>query len=1807
MSLECLKGLQDNISKLNDIYNELSVQVTQLKATLDDGILIPKLLSETIKKQLEQVQVTQNKVLKDYISLNMGPEPSKIVAISENVAQHEKKLLEKNMYANHIRFFMHVHSTNPEAEQVLSIHKNFLRDQKWEQMEKEECDELLKKYIQLEEALLEEDQKQKFEKVHALYDLFGSDISFALSEKLITYIPLDELPEDEAFAVLEPSISQDVPTAETAADTPSDEKIQCDEENELEADENECTWEQLGISDPSAVITQIDPDQLVLCSTSSKNKSFGVKSFKRDLEKYNQAAQQLILSLAVDHNGFTPDRMTDMAEFLGKDEVFLKSACERLERSGYLDKYTLSDYGDYYTLSSVGIEIFKHASSRNIFNPPKKLPSYMLYAITPYLVLKNIVLNRTLLLVKEVFSCAISNKEATIFSEDCFIQHFYAEEDEDTSCTFVGIFSNQVESFEKLVSHFESNIQNSTILIVVGLNKLQAKNIAVWLVSFFSESLEGKTLYYLDYETGVYYDFVSDGVVQLPLLPVDNLEISEDTEHETEALSVAQTEITDCSSLLASSAEASEISTEEDALVLENVIPTPHQADEVVNNFDHQASKSEIPATLNSNYATLHKSNTQKLEKEQRTYFDQIRFEMLAQKKFYCASAYLNVLSKKYPDVYQKPYLQLAYAINDPLTRCTYNYQNIIDIYLSDDIDEEGYYLISAALRAYFFGQRAYDHELNDLQYALQYAIADNPLLHANTDLNQLLYQLKEFKTEYCGVDFYADYRQKKRECFEQTLSEIRTEAKLQYQKNVLGKNSEKTAQKRFLETRKSIFDKDGDLAVYLDMVCSKDWDRTNIELIEDFLHRIYLKDGTEVSAGNIDPIKIECIVDEHWKIAAQNISIICHTSKLTGRLRTNLCKLIEKIVKILCDYVVTINSSALDENDPGFHKYKDIRQSLIDHLQNAITLLQNQPEMDTEDLRAMAGQTVLCDTLNQLLKRLDGSYEQDNYFYLEFLQCDKVFLDENYLPILKDVDEIDELSILKRIETHYQMEKLPLETRLANILTGADDYGSATLILEYLKHHADKVQDSTLLEQNLEKAMFYPRNDMENKRQSFIEDLELAQSYGQIDNTKEDRKQLLTQIMDTWYNWAMETNNYGFFHQILKAIQNKIREDAKARAEDLHSSLAIYKNEKPNWADEALICTTINEIESRIQDQNYTAAEDLLNRLNANDLDTETDFMAKDYLRSFLDEYAMTSKQAGTAGKRLPEPVQHNKDTKGAKRLIENWPKGKGTSPEQIKNLLLALGFPIQQVKAQATVSEKEQYIVSLEQHSNYKHPVSIFGSEAVAKGFRVVNIFGKMDASRLMDTFKELGTAKNTLVLLDYTLTLPDRQELAKKTKTEWNHPTFAVIDRVVLLYLANHYSETAINRMLMSIIMPFAACQLYQPNASQDMPPELFMGRNAELEKIESPSGVNIVYGGRQLGKTALLRMAQKNINQNENGDRAVWVDIKWKDYKQAAKKISTTLYEEDILKKENITEDWEELASALKKRLKNPGNEPPIPYLLLLLDEADTFIESCASIGFQPLDVLKDIQSIGTGRFKFVVAGLHNIVRFKRDIALSNNSVLTHLSSLTVTPFKYKEARELLEVPLSYLGFRFPKDASTDRLISTIFNTTNYFPGLLQFYCSQLIETMYRTYGGYQEAQTPPYEINETLIKKVLSDESLTEQIKEKFDITVKVDQEQDNYYYLLALLAAYHYHNTESQDGCGPEDILEIGTEYGIKKIDTLTVESIGALMEEMQELNVFKRLGNGCYRFARFNFLQMMGSIQEIDDQIQEHMSEQGE
>lgn len=1557
-------------------------------------------------------------------------------------------------------------------------------------------------------------------------------------EEIVTGIHFNTLKLDENKAEPEESVPETFCAETDSADREKEETAENTAEILEEPEECPEAWKGLLIPE--------NPSLLHVRMSAKAGTKFGAKEFRKDMCKQPLTEKMCCLLECIEEYGYS---VKSLAEKNDNGYEIYKTATEKLYQFGYLKRYILDGMGEFFTLSPRGERILYTKEAVGFINQMLKekisnqdegehIEDSTNSAMTRLMAYDSACKQRILFPDYEFDTCN------SVFGTDYFMIG-YSMNGKKNFQWFAGVVTEdpaELQQFKDVVAE-KAGAEES--LVVYGVSLEHAKKVASWMQKELGK--EAALIYYTSKLENNVYALEND----LPAEPKTGEPVED--------------EITD---------ESVELPEEE-----------PEQETEDSYETEEKSTVSE-----------------QTLTDEKRMEYIAAYQEMIACDKIYAASAYLKALAGKY-DAFEQHYRQLAYAMNDPMEHCTYNSDTIFQIFYGESEPVSDYYVVAAALRNYFLDQYSYDYSAQQLYDMFK----KSTLLTENQSLEEIVYELMEFKNrQKRGVDRYADYREKERGEWEKQLAKICHEAKEYYESYKNGNFKESTSHKRFLETTKLLFGADSDLCQYLKAV-SED-DREMLEILEEFLADTYVKDQAVICVENIDQAKTNSVMDEFWNRAADNMFFAKKTSDLMGSLRMNLFKRVHKIVSILCNYVSLMQASFNSSDDAALVEYKKIRTPLLHHMDEMIVALS---EKDSGDWKERAGKAVLQQTLKELKSRLSGEYKEGSYqfYYIDFLKNDKVLLDEDALPILDEVFELPYFSVLSRIQLHCTEKEQEFAERMQEIFEGEDDYGSAELILQYWKWLDYPLSPEDAEKYDIDKAIVYPLRDLENKRKEFIEDIELAQSYGQIDNTAENGKELILQIAESWYSRAVETRNYGFFGKILKEFREKIKKDAQVRAVDLKRNLDAYLKQNPDWEKEELIREAVAQIKNRIEQQNYAAAEDLLNRVLTQDLDPEFQFKEEDYLEEFLDEYDVNYRKtanSGTTLKALMNTSKINKDIKGGNKLLENWPKGAGTNETTLKVLLSTFGFQLESVQREAPVLGKiENYTVKLKRpengrKSNYKHPIAAFGSEAEEKGFRVICLFGKTDASRLIDTFKEVGNAKHTLVLLDYALPLAERRILARKTKTDLSGKIFAVVDRVVLVYLAKHYTETAMNRMLMAVIMPFASYQPYIDKSVDIMPQEIFIGRKYELEKIESPTGINIVYGGRQLGKSALLRMAKKDIDHNENGDRAVLVDIKDLDYKASARKISAALFDEGILKEEHITEDWSELARDLKKRLKDTDDS--IPYFLLLLDEADTFIDSCESIKYWPFDMLKDIQSVGMGRFKFVVAGLRNIVRFKREAALGNNSVLTHLESLTVKPFKAMEARELLEVPLSYLGFRFPEDNETEVLISTILGTTNYFPGLLQLYCTKLIEAMQRDYAGYSESETPPYLVKKEHIKKVLAEQTLQEEIRKKFFITLVVGD--DDYYYIIALMVAYLYHENKSENGCSADELLELAEGYSIKKILTLGKEQLAALMEEMRELYVLQNTSEGRYRFTRYSFCQMMGTIPQINDELEKYMED---
>ena len=423
---------------------------------------------------------------------------------------------------------------------------------------------------------------------------------------------------------------------------------------------------------------------------------------------------------------------------------------------------------------------------------------------------------------------------------------------------------------------------------------------------------------------------------------------------------------------------------------------------------------------------------------------------------------------------------------------------------------------------------------------------------------------------------------------------------------------------------------------------------------------------------------------------------------------------------------------------------------------------------------------------------------------------------------------------------------------------------------------------------------------------------------------------------------------------------------------------------------------------------------------------------------------------------------------------------------------------------------------------------------------------------------------------------------------------------VDKVAITYIAGHYESTtgqatAVLSKLMNICMPFSYYQPYVIESSGEMPPEIFIGRVDELNAIKSPNGVQLLYGGRQLGKSALLKKAKEDIN-SKRGQKAVYVDVRKLGVPDAAIRVSRELFLKGVLDRDSVTDSWSALADSLKVAI----HDQDISYLLLLIDEGDIFIKDCANYDYRPLENLEYVMN--DGRFKFVIAGLHNILRFynlstgQNNKSHGQNSVIPHFKSAEVKPFKYREARKLLEYPLASIGVFFDENSQeTQGLISTILATANYFPSLIQFYCSKLVEKLRDTFDN----NVPPFKITKEQIRDILNDSNFKEEIKDKFQITLY--DEEDNYYEAIALLVTFILHENGFTNGVTPLQVYEYAKDFSIGVISSIEPDKIRVLMEELVVLNIFRKSGEHGYIFSRQNFLQLMGSSEEVIDKLEKY------
>jgi len=482
----------------------------------------------------------------------------------------------------------------------------------------------------------------------------------------------------------------------------------------------------------------------------------------------------------------------------------------------------------------------------------------------------------------------------------------------------------------------------------------------------------------------------------------------------------------------------------------------------------------------------------------------------------------------------------------------------------------------------------------------------------------------------------------------------------------------------------------------------------------------------------------------------------------------------------------------------------------------------------------------------------------------------------------------------------------------------------------------------------------------------------------------------------------------------------------------------------------------------------------------------------------------------------------------------------------------------------------------------SNLARPIPQFGSQA-ERQYDIVCLWERPGADTIAARLGHIGLSRRT-VLAMYLGRLTERQlnDIGRVSREQ--QLALAVLDETLLIFLAAQ--RDARLPVFLRCALPYACVNPYTPFSAGEVPPEIFFGREEMLRELINPSGSCLVYGGRQLGKSALLRRAVRELHDPDNEQYAFVKDIKTVGDPQAGhgpehlwRHLRDGLADAGLLVSARI-EKSERIAEAIRKAVLSK----PRRRVLALLDEADHFLDADAKENFGVTNALRQLMFDTNRRFKVVLAGLHNVQRFH---GIPNQPLAHFGTPILVGPLEPRAARQLVVEPLEALGYRFENEAAVLRILSF----TNYHPGLIQLFCHRLIKQK------QAEAQLPPpFVISQADVEEVYRNREVYDGIRDRFDWTLALDPR----YQAIAWSLIYEQQGREDSYAAAyaPSEIHSLAKFWWPAGFAGVSFDEFRGKLDEMCGLGVLVRDERGHYRLRSPNLVRLMGTQADVEQRL---------
>lgn len=978
-------------------------------------------------------------------------------------------------------------------------------------------------------------------------------------------------------------------------------------------------------------------------------------------------------------------------------------------------------------------------------------------------------------------------------------------------------------------------------------------------------------------------------------------------------------------------------------------------------------------------------------------------------------------------------------------------------------------------------------------------------------------------------------------------------------------------------------FGASSDLYLCLQSVADDARDKNNIEFARAVLAE-YCERSQNAFTTSED--KIRDVINNAWRSIKQDgIQKKIGVLHITGIAMRQLIASFTQRLDVIINWLDWIENNTQDIDAGQQNRLRAFRDELLELLTSTRQML------STAGCSKINVLTIrMLDVLSKRLTGVSGNTPLPDLYVTGALP-----IDDAGMPYLgKEHCDIKYYEPWRNVLKHISAPRIGLDDARAQIMAfGHSLFNNlgALAALNTLDHSQAAISANTY-----DKAKEQATDDVDALRGK----MELALTYDRIDEAqKEELESLISQQQDLFF----DLNEYGCWRIFLQAIERQMADISDEKRTVMYDRIQQELSRNDDSMNDVPI---IQEAMQLIDEGNYAVAEEyitryvagermlsdeLKDRTRSDEYDYFGEFTADKVFKPLYDYCARKRDKSFRAfgwsciDNKLPDGWT-NRQREESKTLIDNWPIGKGgTSSKNIIDLFYGLGYDATESKRLAGKALQGAEVFELTVKSvprnlrDYRHPIADYGTRA--KTFYVIIFYGNRVASDIITAVNELNLGGTTFVLMDYQLELAVRRQMAEEYHRKDHSLPFILIDRVLVLFLAMHPKADRIS-ILLKCALPHVSYQPYVRDGGS-ITDEMFFGRASALASIMDPNGACVVYGGRQLGKTTLLERAESLCDRPDNAQYAIYSSIV---HKKSERDVVDTIVE-DINRKTTLSIAACSTIKDLCRQFDHLIRNGRVSFLLLMLDESDAFLEHISSDSYQQLQPLIDLKRDSRGGFKFVLAGLHNVVRAKN--ALKNNGLFGQLGTpLSITPLSPADAMMLIKRPLHYLGFRF----DDVRQIETILTKTNYYPGILQFFGYQLVQTLPSQYikNYYSASDNPPFPLNNELLGQIMSSIDLQESIKTKFRLSLELDER----YYMLARCVVYLY-MCEQDDvvhGYTAQRILEVANEFNIRCLAAEDEASTEVLLDEMTDMYILSKRkdvsAHTRYRLRRNSFVNIV-------------------